>query len=146
MKESRFQRTRSLLLSASLLFFPITTWCENIAVIVNKDNKSKISQEELKLIYKGQMNKFQNGLEISPLNQSEKTTIKTEFIRKVTQQPVSRYKSYWTRKIFTGKGVPPREITGGDEAVKKYVEQNPEAIGYISSSSADKTVHVLMEF
>lgn len=146
MKKIQLQSVRAFLLVGCFLFTPITAWCENIAVIVNKDNKSKISQEELKLIYKGQLNKFQNGLEISPLNQPEKASIRTEFIRKITQQPVSQYKSYWTRKIFTGKGVPPREIMGGDEAVKKFVEQNPEAIGYISSSSADNTVSVLMEF
>jgi hypothetical protein len=40
-------------------------------------------------------------------------------------------KQYWSRIVFTGKGVPPK-LVGNDEAVVKMVSDNKNAIGIVN--------------
>jgi len=130
----------------SLLVIPTMAWSESFAVIVNVKNKSEISQNDIKFIYKGHIKTFENGVLALPLNQENDTDIRRKFLEKVVQTSKSQYKEYWIRKMFTGKGKPPRVLRGGDLETKKYVYDNPSMIGYVAVSSLDDSVRVVLRF
>ena len=46
--------------------------------------------------------------------------------------------------MFSGKGKPPKEVTP-DSAVKAYIAEKPNAIGYIDEANVDATVKVVMK-
>jgi hypothetical protein len=56
-----------------------------------------------------------------------------QFYRKVTGQDLAQVKATWSRLIFTGRGLPPKELPDA-EAIKKAVAADPKAIGYIEKS------------
>jgi hypothetical protein len=68
-----------------------------------------------------------------------------EFVSKVVDKDEAQMKSYWSRLIFTGKGVPPKVIES-DAEVKDLVARNPDTIGFIDAASADATVKVVAKF
>jgi ABC-type phosphate transport system substrate-binding protein len=70
--------------------------------------------------------------------------VSTSFLGAVIDKTPDQYKAYWSKMIFTGKGVPPKNLSSDDE-VKKFVASNPNALGYISKSSVDSSVKVLLE-
>lgn len=52
-------------------------------------------------------------------------------------------KAYWSKMIFSGKAVPPKELAN-DAAVKAHVKANPDAVGYIDAASVDGSIKVLL--
>ncbi|MBL4865696.1 MAG: hypothetical protein JKY67_04895 [Pseudomonadales bacterium] len=119
---------------------------QSLAVIVNVENKSEISPSDIKFIYKGQLQAFENGVTVLPLNQNNDSGIRQKFLGKVVETTTNQYRQFWIKKMFTGKGAPPKVIKGGDKEVKKYVSENPSMIGYIAASSADESVRVVLRF
>ena len=57
----------------------------------------------------------------------------------------SQYKAFWSKLVFTGKGKPPKEMSG-DAAVIAAVSANPDAIGYVSASAVTDAVKVIATF
>ncbi|MBL4865694.1 MAG: hypothetical protein JKY67_04885 [Pseudomonadales bacterium] len=126
------------------IVIPLTAWSQSLAVIVNVGNKAEISQNDIKFIYKGQLKAFENGFLALPLNQNNDSDIRKNFLNKVVKATKAQYREYWIRKMFTGKGTPPRVVKGGDKVIKEYVSNNPSMIAYIAASSVDDSVRVVL--
>ena len=116
-----------------------------IAVIVNPSNDSSLSTEDLNKLYLGKSKKFANGQTAIPLDRKEGTDIRIKFLELAVGKAENQMKSYWSRLIFTGKGVPPK-IVETDAEVKALVSRNPDAVGYIDAGSVDDTVKVVTTF
>ena len=52
-------------------------------------------------------------------------------------------KSYWAKRIFTGKGTP-NDIQHSESDVKSWVAGGADHIGYVSASAVDDSVKVLL--
>ena len=57
------------------------------------------------------------------------------FAQTVHGRSGSAVKSYWQKRLFSGRGVPPPEM-GSNAEVVAYVERNPGAIGYVRAGQA----------
>lgn len=53
-----------------------------------------------------------NGSVALPLNQSDESEIRGKFLNKVVGVTPRQYREFWIRKMFTGKGVPPKAVEG----------------------------------
>ena len=146
MKKYLFKLILLLVMLGGNMFIPAISWSENIAVIVNTENSSNISRDDIRFIYKGQLKAYANGIEVVPLDQKDGSKVRKVFLNKAVGKTNGQYKRFWTRKIFAGKGVSPKVIKGGDNKVKERVVGNRSAIGYISESSVDKSVRVVSIF
>lgn len=62
---------------------------------------------------------------------------------KATGRNAAQIKATWAKLLFTGKGNPPKEVSGNAE-VKKFVAGNPAAIGYIDKAAVDGSVKVVL--
>ncbi len=76
------------------------------------------------------------------LNQTESLAVRDAFYSKATGKNPSQVKAVWSRLVFSGAAQAPKELPNGAE-VKKAVNANPDAIGYIDSSEVDASVQVL---
>ncbi len=85
---------------------------------------------------------WEYGPKVSPVDQPPSSDVRGKFSKKVIKKSVSAVVSYWQKKIFSGRAVPP-PTKGSDKAVVRYVATHPGAIGYISSSASLKGVKVL---
>jgi len=55
---------------------------------------------------------------------------------------LGQLKAHWKR-IFAGKGEPPKEAAGSEE-VKRQVSNDPYAVSYISADQVDGSVRALL--
>lgn len=117
----------------------------DVAVIVNPANTDDISADDVQKIYLAKTKTFPNGKTAIPVDQTEGSAIRVEFLSKVIGKDEAQMKSYWTRLIFTGKGVPPNALPS-DEQVKELVSRNVDAIGFIDAGSVDDSVRVIGRF
>ncbi len=109
---------------------------EEIVVIVNPA-AAPISREQLADLYLAKSSAF------IPIDQAADSTIYTELYKKATGRESSQVKAIWSRILFTGRGVPPKQLPNS-AAVKKAVAANPKAVGYIERSAVDASVKVAL--
>jgi ABC-type phosphate transport system substrate-binding protein len=111
-----------------------------VVVVVNPGNSiSEISVKDAQRIYLGKSSKFADGSDAEFVDQNVDQPARASFYKNVVGKSESQAKSYWSKRLFTGKGSPPAEV-GGDAEVKAQVSANVNAIGYIDSGSLDSSV------
>jgi hypothetical protein len=130
MKTSAFSALILALLAAA------NVRAEDIVVIVNPSAKP-ISKEQVADLYLGRS----GGL--TPIDQMVGSSIYVEFYKKATGRDIAQVKAIWSRILFTGRGLPPKQLPDS-AAVKKAVAANPNAVGYIEKSAVDATVKVAL--
>jgi hypothetical protein len=120
-----------------LAMFAITqVRAEEIVVIVNRA-AAPISKEQLADLY------LAKGGALIPIDQAADSAIYVEFYKKATGRDTAQVKAIWSRVLFTGRGIPPKQLPDS-AAVKKAVAANPKAVGYIEKSALDTSVKLAL--
>jgi hypothetical protein len=133
------------LIGSALLCTATCMATAEVAVIVNPANADTITKDDIQKIYLAKTKTFPGGKTAIPVDQAEGSAIRVEFVSKVIDKDEAQMKSYWSRLIFTGKGVPPK-VLASDAEVKDLVSRNVDAIGFIDATSADGSVKVVGKF
>ncbi len=107
-----------------------------IVVIVNPA-AAPISKEQIADLYLGRSG------DRTPIDQAVGSGIYVEFYKKVTGRDIAQVKAIWSRILFTGRGIPPKQLLDS-AAVKKAVAANPKAVGYIETSAVDSSVKIAL--
>ena len=74
------------------------------------------------------------SLEVEPVDQTDDSPIRERFSRDVLGKTVAQSKSYWQSQVFSGRAVPPVEMTS-DARVLDYVRLHTGAVGYVSAGA-----------
>lgn len=90
----------------------------------------------------GRYQNFPNGEAAFPIDQQPTSEIRSTFYRNLVNKSVVQMNAYWAKLLFTGRSSPPR-VMSDSEAVKKAVQENKGAIGYINSTELDDNVKVI---
>jgi len=109
---------------------------EEIVVIVNPAAKA-ISKEQIADLYLGRS----GGL--TPIDQTVGSAIYVQFYKQAMGRDVAQVKAIWSRILFTGRGLPPKQLPDS-AAVKQAIAANPNAVGYIEKSAVDASVKVVL--
>ncbi len=136
--------TKNILCASLLAAMSSLTFAE-VAVIVNPANGDNITKDDIAAIYLAKTKTFPGGKNAVALDLPEGSAARVEFVSKVVDKDEAQMKAYWSRLIFTGKGVPPK-VLENDAAVKAEVAKTADAIGFIDAASADGTVKVVGKF
>lgn len=106
-----------------------------VEIIVHPDNTvTSISPAELSKIFLKRLRVWEDGQTAVAVDQVPSSAAREEFSRRVHGRSVVSIEIYWKRMIFSGKGVPPRELAT-DEEVLKFVRSNPGAVGYVTRAT-----------
>ncbi|MGO9595619.1 MAG: hypothetical protein ACLQFF_03805 [Steroidobacteraceae bacterium] len=128
---------KSALIAIVLAIFTVATvQAEEIVVIVNPA-ATPISKEQIADLYLGR------GGVWTPIDQAVGSGIYVEFYKKATGRDIAQVKAIWSRILFTGRGLPPKQMPDS-AAVKRAVAANPKAVGYIEKSAVDASVRVAL--
>lgn len=106
-------------------------------VVVGHPSAAALSKEQIADIYLGK------SRAATPLDQPESAPIRDEFYKKATGRDPAQVKATWSRLVFSGKAMAPKELPDA-AAVKKAVAADPKAVGYIDSAAVDGSVKVLV--
>lgn len=139
-------KTHLLFVIVYMLVAATFSWAENVIIVGKNNSNASISTADVQKIYLAKTSTFPDGKEVVPVSQEESSAIYAAFLSSVIQKTPEQYKSYWAKMIFTGKGQPPKQVSGGDAAVVKLVAENPAIIGYVDAAAVNDSVKVLGKF
>lgn len=131
----------SALLFSSILSYSTATFAE-VVVIVHPDNTNQLDGAAVKRLFLGKEKKFPDGQPASPLNQTVDTATRQMFDEQVLERNSSQIAAYWSKLVFTGKGVPPKEVSGDAEVISSIL-QDANAIGYVHRDAVTGDVKVI---
>jgi ABC-type phosphate transport system substrate-binding protein len=95
---------------------------------------SSIKREELSRIFLKKVTKWPDGRAVIAVDLFENSPVRSRFSTEVHGRPAGALRAYWQQKIYSGSGLPP--ITKpSDQAVAAFVQDNPNAVGYLSLSA-----------
>ncbi|MGS2721672.1 phosphate ABC transporter substrate-binding protein [Paraglaciecola aestuariivivens] len=113
-----------------------------LVIVVHPSNDAEISKKSVQRIFLGKEKKFSNGKEALPVNQTTANALRSSFDTDTLGRSSTQIAAYWSKLVFTGKGIPPKELDN-DAAVLDIVANNQNAIGYIDSGSVTDAVKVV---
>jgi len=134
---------KKLSLTLVALAFSASSFAE-LTVIVNPSNASKIDNKQVQRIFLGKDKKFPDGSEAIPVNLTQDNANRAIFDESLLERSSSQVSAYWAKLVFTGKGIPPKEVST-DADVIALVSANPNVIGYVDSSSVNDSVKIVSQ-
>jgi ABC-type phosphate transport system substrate-binding protein len=111
----------------------------DVVVIVHPSNEAALNIKIVKRIFLGKEKKFSDGKEVLPVNQVPSSGARGSFDTDTLGRSSTQIAAYWSKLVFTGKGIPPEELDN-DAAVLAIVADNPNAIGYVDRASVSDAV------
>jgi ABC-type phosphate transport system substrate-binding protein len=115
---------------------PLAAQDSSFKVIVNSDNPvTEMAKKEVSNAFLKKTSKWGNGVAILPVDLVSSSDTREAFSQDIHERKVSAVKAYWQKQIFSGRKIPPAEKKSNRE-ILLFVQENPGAIGYISSSTA----------
>ncbi|GMQ83744.1 MAG: hypothetical protein BMS9Abin06_0483 [Gammaproteobacteria bacterium] len=123
--------------------FSISTQAELAVVVAPSANIDSISIEQLQRLYLHKANRFPNGVRLLPVDQKTGSPLQLEFAEKTLGKSATELSEYWSRRMFSGKGHPPRQYRD-DTEVLQQVAESEEMIGYVDAASVNDNVKVIL--
>jgi ABC-type phosphate transport system substrate-binding protein len=131
-------RNRLLLLVLSLILTIVAAnaGAATVKLVVNAGNTvPSMSKAKAADLFLKRVTRWDNGRAVTPVDLSEKSSIRAAFSKEVLGKEVAWVKSYWQKMIFSGRATPPAELST-DAQVLELVRTNADAIGYVSDTTA----------
>ncbi len=139
-----FDPIRRLGVVGILLLACTTASHAQVAVVAGaKSGATALTADQAAALYLGKSDKAPGVGTLQLVDQGEASPVREQFYTKVTGKTPAQVKAAWTRLVFSGKAQLPKEA-GSSADVKKLLDANPNAIGYIEKSAVDSSVKVLL--
>ena len=119
------------------------TAAELVVIVSAKRPAVALNPNQVSEIFLAQSERFPNGDNVTPLDLSIDSPLRDQFYTRVSAKTPALVRAYWTKMVFTGRGLPPREIASS-VAMRRLVAANPTLIGYIDSAALDDSVQVVL--
>lgn len=108
-------------------------------LVVHRDNPvSSLELADVRAIFLGKKVFWDDGNGIEVLLQKSGETHQN-FSQNTLGKSPRQLSMYWKRVLFSGEGLPPREVDG-DEEILETIAANAKAIGYVDSHVKDNRV------
>lgn len=133
---------KKLVGAACLAMCVASTAAAELKIVVNPANNSALDAKTIQRIFLGKEKKFADGTESLPVNQVADNGIRQNFDQDILGRSSSQVSAYWSKLVFTGKGIPPKEVTTDAEVID-LVSKNPSVIGYVDAASVTDAVKVV---
>ncbi|MGW8391933.1 phosphate ABC transporter substrate-binding protein [Pseudoduganella sp. HUAS MS19] len=114
-----------------------------VVVVSARSPITALRAEQVADIFLSEATRFPDGGEVVALDLPIGSPLRDDFYLKVANRSPALMKAYWTKKIFTGRGQPPRELPTS-QAVRRLVADNPTLIGYIERGALDASVRPVL--
>lgn len=114
-----------------------------VAVVSAKNPVTALSKNQVMDIFLGKTSRFPDGSQAVPIDQIEGADARNAFYASFAGKSPAQLKAHWSKIIFTGRGQPPREVANSVE-VRKFIVDNPNAIGYIEQEMVGGSVRALL--
>ena len=131
-------RATALLATGLWIAAEVPLRAEELVVIVHPSRAARLDTDTLAQIYLKQRRRWPDGEVIVPVNRESTSDARAQFARSVLSYTPRQLAVYWNRQYF--HGTQPPATLASDEAMKRFVANEPRAIGYIHASVLDASV------
>lgn len=108
---------------------------DRFTIIVHSANETaEMEGSRLSKMFLKKIKRWPDGEAVKPVDQNERSEAREAFTQAVHGKKVSAIKSFWQRMIFSGRDVPPPEVSD-DQSVIDFVKSDPGAVGYVASGT-----------
>ena len=140
----RIQRN-CLIAGAFALAIAVAPAFAGTVVIVSANSPVKsLSKDDAAALYLGKTTSLPGGGSAKLFDQGDSSPLREKFYQAATGKSASQVKSVWSRLVFSGRAVPPKELAD-DAAVVKAVAADPSAVGYVDSGSVNGSVRAVLQ-
>lgn len=123
----------------SILYIALTMThsyaASSFSVVINNSSNivaEGLSKEQLKSLFLG-YHLYLKGERIKLVHIDLKSEAMVNFTALVLGMSTREYSAYWRRKLFSGKGIPPREFNDQEELIS-FIQKNKNTIGILGPS------------
>ena len=89
---------------------------EVVPVVSARSPVTQLNANQVADIFLGKSSRFPDGTVAMPIDLSEESPLRERFYTVFTGQSPAQLKAHWSKIIFTGRGQPPRQVSGSAEA------------------------------
>lgn len=136
---------RSLPLLVGLLVQVVSANADPVVVVNARSGIEQMSRDEVTNIFLGRYRKLPGGGTALPVDQLGNSTLRAEFYRKLVNKDLNEINAYWSRLVFSGKTLPPRQIETITE-ILAWLAVNPDGIAYVERAQVDRRFRIVLEF
>lgn len=136
-------KTHKYFFAGMLAFAWISARAEFVVIVSPNTPISALTAEQVSQIFLGKLATFPGGEQAIPLDLPDGSSARNEFYEKLTNKSPKQLMAYRANRAFSGKGMPPKEISSAQE-MKKVVAANPNTVGYLEKSEVDGSVKVVL--
>lgn len=111
-------------------------------VIIHPNNANALDAKVIVKIFLGKEKKFSDGSETIPVNQNPESQTRQDFDKNILGRSTTQVVANWSKLVFTGKGIPPKELENDAEVIN-LVSTNPSAIGYVDRAAVTDAVKIV---
>ncbi len=135
-------KTVQELIIAAWLCLGAAAHAQVVVVTSAKSAATKLDKKQVVDLYLG------NSRELPGVGQAQllasSPPLRDDFYAKVLEKEASQVKAIWSRLVFSGKGIAPRELSSAAE-IKAALVASPNALAFIAKADVDASVKVLFE-
>jgi len=135
--------TLLFLFIANLLFINYSTAA--VVVVVHPENNSTFDKKSIKKMFLGKSKSFSNGRSAILISPDKSDPSRNAFNKSVLGKSSNQVNAYWSKMIFTGKGVPPQEMATASDIISA-ISANKDAISYLDAAAVTDAVKVVGTF
>ena len=107
---------------------------ENFQVVIHADRDlESLTAKGMSRLFLKKDKTWPDGAKVRPIDQPQNSPVRLAFLEGVHDLDEEGYARYWVRLVFAGRAKPP-EMAPNDTDVLQRVQQDPNAIGYVSAS------------
>lgn len=115
---------------------------DTVAVIAHPSLKDTLNADQVRRIYMGKTSQLPSGSHATPVIVKQSDEMHARFARTVLNRSTKQLRSYWAKRLFTGKSKPPLAVQSLQE-MKELVSSNEGYIGYMLLSDTDASVKTI---
>jgi ABC-type phosphate transport system substrate-binding protein len=113
-----------------------------IAVILHRQRRDSLDTPTVASVYLRKRRFWDDGAPIIPVNRELGSPLRESFARRVFGIASSQLSAYWNEQYF--HGVLPPVTLSSTQSIKRFVAEEPNAIGYVEAESVDDSVRVAL--
>lgn len=135
---------RNCILVAALTFAALPAFAGMVVVTSAKSSVKTLSKDDVAALYLGKTASLPGGGNAKLYDLADSNPGREKFYQAAAGKSASQVKSVWSRLVFSGRALPPKELSD-NAAVIKAVAADPSAVGYVDSSALDDSVQVVFK-
>jgi len=101
-----------------------------------------LSADEAEQLFLGRRTTLSNGTPVKLIDLPAGLARDRLYLLLTGKNPIQT-RAYWSRQVFTGRALPPREAASLQQA-RDWLADTPDAIGYLPAGIADNRLQVLL--